>query len=76
MVLDNEFNQVAVRKDRNGKAVQVIKFSPDDKVCATGAHDQYILTYNVENNFKPMHRIKGHSSTVKFIDFTLDSSAF
>lgn len=76
MVLDSQFNQVVERKDRKGKAVQVIKYSPDDKLCVTGAHDRFILTYNVEAKYKPMHKIKGHSSTVKFIDFTLDSSAF
>lgn len=38
-VLDEKFNQVARRRDRKGKAIQVIKFSPNDEICATGAHD-------------------------------------
>ena len=75
-ILKEDFSPVVERKDRKGKALQVVKFSPDDSICVTGAHDQYILCYDVKNNFKPKYRLKGHSSTVKFIDFTLDGSAF
>ena len=39
LVLDSNFGAVTKRKDRAGKAIQVIKFSPDDKICAAGGHD-------------------------------------
>ena len=34
-----------------------------------------IFTYNVNNNYSPMKKIKSHHSTVTHIDFTLDSGA-
>lgn len=76
LILDESFNVVCEKKNRPGKAIQVIKFSPDGKFLAAGAHDSIIMTYNVAANFKPMNKLKGHSSTIKFIDWTLDAQAF
>lgn len=74
IVLDSNFKPIVKRRDRAGKAIQVIKFSPDDTVCAMGAHDGFIITYNVENKFKPMKKLKGHHSTITHLDFSLDGS--
>ena len=42
-------------------------------MCAVCGHDSVILTYSVSQNFKPLHRVKGHSIAIKFLDFCLDS---
>ena len=46
-----------------------IKFNPQTTILAVGAHDQFIFLYNVEKGFKPMRKLKGHSSTILHIDF-------
>ena len=69
------FKSLRARRDRKGKAIQIIKFSPDDSICAVGAHDSQIILYDATRNFQPTKRIKSHHSTVTHIDFTQDSSA-
>ncbi len=39
LVLDENFTAVKKRRDRAGKAIQVIKFTPDDRILAAGGHD-------------------------------------
>lgn len=62
---------VVIRKDRK-EAIQEIKFSPDNSICAVGAHDSMIFTYDVVNNFKPLKKLRGHHSTIQHFDFSLD----
>lgn len=73
LVLDSNFGAVTKRKDRGGKAIQVIKFSPNDEICAAGGHDSLIMTYDVTRNFKPMKKLKGNPTTIWGMDFSLDS---
>jgi WD40 repeat protein len=68
-LLDENFSVIAIRKDR-AKPISEIKFSPDNTICAVGAHDSIILTYDVKNNLKPMKKIQGHHSTVLHFDFS------
>ena len=70
-VLDSEFKVLAVRKDRK-EEISEIKFSPDNSICAVGAHDRMIFTYDVRMNFKPLKKLRGHNSTIKHFDFSLD----
>ena len=60
-----------MRKDRK-EAISEIKFSPDDSICAVGAHDSMIFTYDARNNFKPLKKMRGHPSTVSHFDFSQD----
>lgn len=39
LVLDSNFGAVTKRRDRAGKAIQCLKFSPNDEICAAGGHD-------------------------------------
>ena len=71
----DDLSVVCEVNDRKGKSIQVVKFSPDDKVVVVGGHDSQIFSYSLDTSLKPMHKMKGHSSTVKFIDFSLDGSA-
>lgn len=68
-------NLIKQNNHRKGKAIQVMRYSPDNAICAVGAHDSMIFLYNVNNNYSPMKKIKSHHSTITHIDFTLDSSA-
>jgi len=48
-----------------------MKFSPDDSLLAVGAHDSMVFTYDVANKFAPKHKMRGNSSAITYIDFTL-----
>lgn len=76
LVFDVNLKVTTKRRDRPGKAIQVIKFSPDGSICAQGGHDQLIITYDAYKNFAPLKKIRKHSSTIKFLDFSLDGNAF
>jgi WD40 repeat protein len=65
------FASYATRKDRK-KEISEIKFNPDNSVCAVGAHDQMIITYDVNKKFAPMKKMRGHSSTILHLQFSLD----
>jgi WD40 repeat protein len=71
--LDDNFNALSKRRDRAGVSIQCLKFSPDDSILAAGGHDQMIMTYSVERNFKPMKKLRGLDTTVWQMDFSLDS---
>jgi len=49
-----------------------MKFSPDDSILAVGAHDSMVFTYDVANKFAPKHKMRGNSSTITHIDFSLN----
>lgn len=62
---------IAIRKDRK-EVISEIKFSPDNSVCAVGAHDRMIFTYDARNNMKPLRKIRGHNATIQHFDFSQD----
>jgi microtubule-associated protein-like 6 len=71
-ILNSSFAAHVSRKDRK-KEISEIKFSPNNRICAVGAHDQMILTYDVTKKFKPLKKLRGHSSTILHIQFSIDS---
>ena len=72
----NGLNSIKERaSDRKGKAIQVMRYSPNDQILAVGGHDSNIIVYNAAANYKPLKRIKSHHSTVTHLDFSMDSSA-
>jgi microtubule-associated protein-like 6 len=72
IVVTTDFRPVKKRSDRPGKEISVIKFSPDDSIMAVGGMDCLVLTYNVNNRFAVMHKMKGNSSRITHIDFSMD----
>jgi WD40 repeat protein len=66
-----DFSVIVIRKDRKAQ-ISEIKFSPDNSICAVGAHDSLIFTYDVKNNFKPMKKLNKHHSTITHFDFSQD----
>lgn len=65
------FASYATRKDRK-KEISEIKFNPDNSICAVGAHDQMIITHDVNRKFAPLKKMRGHSSTILHLQFSLD----
>jgi WD40 repeat protein len=53
------------------KEISVIKFSPQDKYLAIGAHDSKILTYNAQT-FEFLTTLRGHHSTITHLDFSIN----
>ena len=50
-----------------------MKYSPNDGILAVGAHDSLIFTYDVTQKYKPMFKLRGNSSAITHLDFSLDS---
>ncbi len=57
--------------------IQVLRFSPDDRLLALGSRDSIIYIYHVSDNckkFNRMGRCSGHSSFVAHLDWSKDST--
>lgn len=73
LVVDSQFAPVAkTQHSKTGKAISVIKFSPDDSICAVGGHDGRIRLYDVKSKFRKAKVIKKNTSSVTHIDFSAD----
>ena len=70
-----DFSIIKQASHRKGKAIQCIKYSPDDRYVAMGGHDSLIITYDVTQTYKPLKKIRGHHSTITHLDYTQDSAA-
>ena len=68
---DNRFAMKANKKDRTHE-ISCMKFCPKDSIFAVAAHDSFIILYDVKQNFKAVRRLRGHTSTVTHLDFSLD----
>ena len=67
----NNFSQVKAITDSK-KQIAELKFSPDCKWLAVGGHDARVRMYST-NGFKLVSEFKGHHSTIKHLDWSLDS---
>jgi microtubule-associated protein-like 6 len=54
------------------RRIQSIRFSPSGRLVAVGTADNVILLFNVEEDFKFVGKLTGHSSVVLKIDFSKD----
>ena len=70
LIINAETLEVIVTKHDRSKAVSQVKFSPNGKFLVAGGHDSLIMTYNIEENYKLISKMKGHSSAVTHIDFS------
>ncbi|KAK3276728.1 hypothetical protein CYMTET_15223 [Cymbomonas tetramitiformis] len=55
-------------------AIDDLKYSPDNSLLATASHDTFIDLFNVEQGYQHVARCKGHSSTVRHLDWSTDSA--
>lgn len=60
-------------RDSSKKWISDIKFSPDGKLLAIGAHDTNVHVYDVDKNFKLKFEFKKHNSYITHLDFSKDS---
>ena len=69
--------QCTFRKDSN-EAISDVKFSPDTCMLAAASHDNFIYLYkctasNTRVDLSPVHKLRGHSSYVTHVDWSVDS---
>jgi WD40 repeat protein len=55
--------------------VQVVTYSPSGEFLAVGSRDNYIYIYDVKSHFKLLTQLRGHSSFVLSIDWSVDSKS-
>lgn len=55
-------------------AVSDVKFSPDGRLLAACSNDQFIDIFDRVQGYKKIARCAGHSSTVRHVDWSVDSS--
>ncbi|GIL85815.1 hypothetical protein Vretimale_19546 [Volvox reticuliferus] len=56
-------------------AVDELKYSPCGRFLAAGSHDQAIDVFDVTRGYTRVARCNGHSSTVRHLDWSVDSTA-
>jgi WD40 repeat protein len=54
------------------KWISELKFSPDGRTLAMGAHDNNIYLYNINQNYKRKAKFSKHSAAILHFDFTSD----
>eukprot|EP01015_Nassula_variabilis_P006389 TRINITY_DN1486_c0_g1_i2.p1 TRINITY_DN1486_c0_g1~~TRINITY_DN1486_c0_g1_i2.p1 ORF type:complete len:351 (+),score=77.49 TRINITY_DN1486_c0_g1_i2:65-1117(+) len=69
----NTLKHVKLLKNRK-EWISDIKFAPDNSKMAVGSHDNFIDIYSVPD-FKILYKLKGHSSYITHLDWSVDSSA-
>ena len=68
----NNYSTVAIRKEKKCP-ITSMRFSPNEKLLAVGAEDGVIIIYRADMKFKPYKYLKGHSASIRFIDYSIDS---
>lgn len=75
LVVDAAFAPVAkTQHSKTGKAISVIRFSPDDSICAVGGEDGRVRLYDVKSKFRKAKVIKKNTSPVTHLDFSADGA--
>ncbi|KAL1523351.1 hypothetical protein AB1Y20_018296 [Prymnesium parvum] len=77
LVLESEdLNQVASPPQVRAQRISDIKFSPDGQWVAVGCGDNFIDIYSVSGRtFEHKSVLRGHSSFIRAIDWSVDSTA-
>lgn len=72
-------SEAAYRKDFKEETSD-IKFSPNNEMICAGSHDNTLCVYTCSLNtdaftctLRPLHRLRGHSSYITHLDWSLDS---
>ena len=58
---------------KSNEEIQCVAYSPDGEYLAAGSRDNYIYVFAVHENFKLLSQLRGHSSFVLSIDWSIDS---
>ena len=54
--------------------IDELKYAPNGKYLAVGSHDNYVDLLDVANDYAMLCRLAGHSSYIKHIDWSADST--
>lgn len=74
-MVDEKFAPVAkTQHSKTGKAITVIKFSPNDELCAVGGQDGRVRLYETKSKFRKAKVIKKNTSPVTHLDFSADGN--
>ncbi|GLE10516.1 hypothetical protein PINS_up022661 [Pythium insidiosum] len=71
VVLNEALDTVVAAWKCSSKAVAVLRYDPDGRFLAIGAHDQAIHIVDA-HSYKPLGVCRGHSATVSHLDFSKD----
>ena len=73
LVVDEKFAPVAkTQHSKTGKAITVIRFSPNDELCAVGGQDGRGRLYETKSKFRKAKVIKKNTSPITHLDFSAD----
>ncbi|XP_063993575.1 echinoderm microtubule-associated protein-like 2 isoform X4 [Diachasmimorpha longicaudata] len=83
LVIDSESREFYTQHTDGSEALQVVRFSPDGTLLALGSRDNHIYIYQVSEDArkysrvgrcmpKRMRRIRGHSSFITHLDWSVD----
>jgi len=73
MILDSNLQTVVADRDIARDWIQVIKYSPNGDMLAVGSHDRLIYLLDTRS-YSRKAVLRGHSSYITHIDFSLDSN--
>ncbi|XP_065343773.1 echinoderm microtubule-associated protein-like 2 isoform X3 [Cloeon dipterum] len=75
LVLHAETRELLVQMVDGNEPIQVVKFSPNGKLCALGSRDNNIYVYQASDEYRKFERIGrcvGHSSFITHLDWSED----
>jgi WD40 repeat protein len=55
--------------------MESIHYSPDGKYLAVGSHDNFVYIYDVARKYAMTQRLRGHSSFILALDWSVDGSS-
>jgi len=71
---DHLTREIALRVDGpQGEDIDELKYSPNGEFLAVGNHDNIIYLYHVQHDYTKFKRLRGHTSYITHLDWTIDS---
>ena len=71
-----QLDNVCCKLNHPKEWIEIMRYSPSGDKLAVGSHDNYIYVYNTstDGKYKSHGRLKGHSSYITALDWSLDGS--
>ena len=67
------FDEVHKKMNDPKEWIEIMRYNADGNYLAVGSHDNFIYLYTTEN-YRKVGRLRGHSSFITGLDWSLDSS--
>ena len=68
-----DLNNIIQKMTHPKEWIEIMRYSPSGEKLAVGSHDNFIYLYNA-SNYKPYGKLRGHSSFITGLDWSLDGS--